>query len=317
MTEFIDGLARSMAKPMPRRRALRLLGGALVSVAVPGITARRAGATPNVRDCGADSFLCKCNCGGPTGDICQTTCCQKDVTACDCRTVQLGPICRCLRQCGSRCCARGQYCASAKSALCCNTSRGQGEEESCVSGRAAVCCPPGLKCCSWNEVVTCCNALTQSCGDQEGSCACKRGNTRRCGRDCCNPKSQKCCPGPGSQKHCAPKDSICCGRKWCPKTQRCCKGAGGGGIYPGIAGTSAACFPKTFECCGSAGYDEATHKCCGGGLVCPKAATCCGDRECCSGGEVCTTEGCKAPTAALAFRRRSAAPRRHAPAAGV
>ena len=42
MTEFLDELARSMAKPMPRRRALRLLGGALVSVAVPGFATTKA-----------------------------------------------------------------------------------------------------------------------------------------------------------------------------------------------------------------------------------------------------------------------------------
>ncbi len=35
MTRFLDELARSMARPMPRSRALRLLGGALVSTAVP------------------------------------------------------------------------------------------------------------------------------------------------------------------------------------------------------------------------------------------------------------------------------------------
>ena len=45
MTEFLDELARSMAKPMPRQRALRLLGGALVSVAVPGFVTTKARAT--------------------------------------------------------------------------------------------------------------------------------------------------------------------------------------------------------------------------------------------------------------------------------
>ena len=127
--------------------------------------------------------------------------------------------------------------------------------------------------------------------------------------DCCNPKRQKCCPGSISEKHCAPKDSICCGPKSCPPTQKCCKGTGGGGFYPGLAG--AACFPKTFECCGSSGYNEATAKCCGDGLVCPKDAICC-DRECCSGGKICTDGGCKAPTEARASRRRTAAARRQA-----
>ena len=313
MTAFLDELARSMAKPLPRQRVLRLLGGALVGIAVPGFaTTARARAASSFHRCVPEGGeLCECNCGGPNGDICQRICCTpKEEYTCKCGSVAEGAGCKCIRPCGSACCKRGQYCASAKNALCCNTSRGQGEEESCVSGRAAVCCPPGLKCCSWNEVVTCCNALTQTCGRATGTCACKRGNTQRCGRDCCNPKSQKCCPGPGLQKHCAPKDSICCGYKWCPKTQKCCKGAGGGGIYPGIAGTSASCQPKGFECCGSGGYNPETRKCCGDGLVCFKNETCC-DRECCSGGKVCTPEGCKTPSDAWALRRRSAASRRH------
>ena len=46
MSEFLDELARTLAKPMPRRRALKLLGGAMVSVAAPAIVARPARAAP-------------------------------------------------------------------------------------------------------------------------------------------------------------------------------------------------------------------------------------------------------------------------------
>jgi hypothetical protein len=295
--QFLDELARTMAAPMPRRRALRILGGALVSVSVPGIFTTRAHAAARFHRCVPEGGeLCECNC---KGEVCQRNCCTpKEVYTCKCGTVAEGAGCVCRRPCGSACCTRGQYCASAKNQLCCNTSRGQGSEEPCVSdeGGLAQCCKPGFKCCG----KACCHSLTQKC-DEDGYCACKRGNTRQCGGDCCNPKRQKCCPGSISVKHCAPKDSVCCGPKWCPPTQKCCKGTGGGGLYPGLAG--AACFPKTFECCGSAGYNEATHKCCGGGLVCPKAATCC-DRECCSGGTVCTSEGCKPESPARASRRR-------------
>jgi hypothetical protein len=37
MSEFLDDLARTVSTPMPRSRALRLLGAALVGVAVPAL----------------------------------------------------------------------------------------------------------------------------------------------------------------------------------------------------------------------------------------------------------------------------------------
>ena len=304
MTAFLDDLARSMAKPLPRRRVLRLFGGTIVAVALPGIVSPKARGGSRFHLCEPQGgLLCECNCGGPNGDICQRTCCTpKEDYECNCGTVAEGASCKCRRKCGSACCHRGQYCASAKNAVCCNTSRGLGHEEPCDTGGFVQCCKPGFKCCGQ----ACCHSLTQVC-DDNGGCACKRGNTRRCGGDCCNPKTQKCCPGSISEKHCAPKDSVCCGPKWCAKTQKCCKGPGGGGFYPGLAG--AACFPKTFECCGSSGYNEATHKCCGRGLVCPKASTCC-ENQCCTGGEVCTNGGCKAPSEAGRSRRLSAVSRR-------
>ena len=44
MTRFLDELARSMARPMPRSRALRLLGGAVVSAAAAGVLGKGSGA---------------------------------------------------------------------------------------------------------------------------------------------------------------------------------------------------------------------------------------------------------------------------------
>ena len=245
MTAFLDELARSMAKPLPRRRALRLLGGAIVAVALPGIVTPKARGGSRFHLCEPQGgLLCECNCGGPNGDICQRICCTpKEDYECNCGTVAEGASCKCRRKCGSACCHRGQYCASAKNAVCCNTSRGLGHEEPCDTGGFVQCCKPGFKCCGQ----ACCHSLTQVC-DDNGGCACKRGNTRRCGGDCCNPKTQKCCPGSISEKHCAPKDSVCCGPKWCAKTQKCCKGPGGGGIYPGLAG--AACFRKRSNAAG-------------------------------------------------------------------
>jgi hypothetical protein len=293
-----------MAKPMPRRRALRLLGGAIGAVAVPGFaTTKGARAGSRFHRCVPEGgVLCECNC---KGEVCQRICCfPKEEYKCKCGTVAEGAGCECRRPCGSGsvCCKSSQYCASAKHALCCNVGLGFGKEEACVGKNSAQCCKPGFKCCG----EACCHSLTQVC-DEDGGCTCKRGNTKVCGGDCCNPKTQKCCPGSISEKHCAPKDSVCCGPKWCAKTQKCCKG-------PLVGSTKGAtCAPKSFECCGANGYDEAKQKCCGRGLVCPKALTCC-DNDCCDPGDVCTPEGCKAPSPASVFRSRSAAARPHAPA---
>ena len=58
MSEFLDTVARTFAEHMPRRRALRVLGAALVGAAVPAVRARAANTT---HDCPAQgAFLCKC-----------------------------------------------------------------------------------------------------------------------------------------------------------------------------------------------------------------------------------------------------------------
>src|SRR5687767_8572839 len=132
---------------MSRPRALRLLGGALVSVAVPGIATTKARAGSSFHTCERDGGeLCECNCAG---EVCQRNCCTpREEYKCKCGTVAEGAGCECRRPCGAGvCCKRGQYCASAKNGLCCNTSRGLGSEEPCVSGGLSQCCKPGFKCC--------------------------------------------------------------------------------------------------------------------------------------------------------------------------
>lgn len=39
---FFDDLARKLAEPMPRRRAVRVIGASLVAVAAPGVAPRIA-----------------------------------------------------------------------------------------------------------------------------------------------------------------------------------------------------------------------------------------------------------------------------------
>ena len=58
MTAFLDELARSLAKPLPRRRAMQVVGGALVAMLWPVAAAKGARST---HDCPArNEFLCAC-----------------------------------------------------------------------------------------------------------------------------------------------------------------------------------------------------------------------------------------------------------------
>ncbi len=86
---FFDNLARTLASPMPRRRALRLTGAALVAAAVPGLRPRSAlGAS---RDCGTKSTPCsslclltnpKGACGIPIFNDCNQELCHVGLAGC-------------------------------------------------------------------------------------------------------------------------------------------------------------------------------------------------------------------------------------------
>ncbi|HUF01858.1 MAG TPA: hypothetical protein VMN35_05490, partial [Gaiellaceae bacterium] len=66
---FFDDLARTLAEPMPRRRAVRVIGASLAALAIPGVSPNVARATP-IRSrgrSGLDQATCpdgsKCNPG--------------------------------------------------------------------------------------------------------------------------------------------------------------------------------------------------------------------------------------------------------------
>jgi hypothetical protein len=260
MTAFLDELARSMAKPLPRRRALRLIGGAVVAAAVPGIaTTKRARAASRFHTCERDGGrLCECNC---KGEICQRICCEpRALYECDCGPVEVGAGCRCIRPCGSNldCCKPGEYCASVKDRLCCKEG-----QPGC-----------GSACCKKNE----------ECTDDA---------SERCERRC--PKTQEWC----GKKKCCPKGTVCCNKESgvCCKTRAACCGsprrtATSFGTFccsgKGIQGP--VCVNKARDICCRSGevpcierYEAAKYPCC------PKGSTCCG-KNCCPKGTVCCSE---------------------------
>ena len=258
MTRFLDELARSMAKPMPRRRALRLLGGAVVSTAIPRLSGRapraedRPGAGgqvakdapdckehPGTKTClsfgiegndGCKRYIRVCCPQGPEE---QSECCPaKHSSACcykgqDCQLYQSGDrqYGRCVgcpsghEKCGTTCCGIGEKCADPGHDQCCPP-----RTIPCGSGLDVNCCATNEVCCK----NTCCPPRTR-CTTVKGKavCApCTPPKTKKCGNTCCT-KGQSCCNGKccsKSQKccfedHCCPKTDTCCGETCCPKGQ--------------------------------------------------------------------------------------------------
>lgn len=262
MSEFLDELARSMAKPMPRRRALRLLGASLVAAAVPlarpGLRqARAARLAPNacgdpglcpptgrsmVCGCVVNQFACYKTCCDPTREHCclfagepdgkppcEKACCPLGT---ECGSGKGGDICVCKTRCGSTCCGPEEYCANFQQQLCCK--RG---ERGC-----------GLECCRPNEE---CRKIRVGTGSKDVCTKRCPSNQAWCGKDNCCPPKWKCInEQKGLCKRCWPEEEEC-EKKCCDrKTTRCCGKAG--------------CCPKNRSCC----VTGKTQKCCPAGQKC-------------------------------------------------
>jgi hypothetical protein len=176
MSELLDGLARSLAEPMPRRRALRVvaatIGGAVFSGRVVNAAATSSGyGCPDPGDLYCPGAKCPNVNGLHYGDVC---CPGPDATRyweCSC-TPGPGGGNGCKRKpgcdisCGSGCCnsATEKCCSSgycvAKGAECCGTGGCPAGTHCCHSigdknifirpGAGARCCPDGWECCSNN-----------------------------------------------------------------------------------------------------------------------------------------------------------------------
>lgn len=326
MSELLDELARTMAREIPRRGALRVVGAAAVGVWLQssGSLARAGlGRTQHVCDTRVSKEGWKyCT---PASEACFPTCCPQAWTCCKgkcgdngcCEMFCCNPCnpqqSRCLgggvcgpgpvrpdccggeirpgwKVCGEKCCRPYEKCVSARRSFCCKS-----RETPCLTKDTATCCSPGERCCYG----ACCtrNQVCRSAGKLGGFCECKPGTSRgKCGGDCCHPTRDKCCPGDGvTTKHCIPKTRVCCGASSCPPGGTCC------------SNTRETCARPGQRCCGGTPYDPAARKCCGGDLLCGRADTCCNGRSCCGPDEDCTPQGCKPsqPTSRTAFIRRS------------
>ena len=273
MTEFLDELARSLAKPMARRRALRLLGGAIVSVTVPGLAAPRARAAARFHLCEKQGgLLCECNC---KGDVCQRICCKpKEDYECYCGSVQYGAACRkkCRIPCPSdvHCCNDGEFCANSAQKLCCKQGeRGCGPRccqpnEECTTirigtGSERVCekrCPQGQAWCGANK---CCPPKWNCANEKTRLCKRCRKDQEECGKKCCDRKTSRCC----GKDLCCQEGRPCCTvdgkRICCPASTKCAPQIVAGEI--GITGSSKR------VCCPISRFSTAEEICCPPGQV--------------------------------------------------
>ena len=294
MTEFLDELARSMAKPMPRSRALRLLGGVLVAGAVPGAlrTSTAIGGAKISRMTG----ICNPPCGGGVSHSCvlnaakgicfnqcgapgSIKCCLKEggrlvgISSCPdgYRCPEPGGRfeCVCLKNCGGTCCKSNEFCANFQQRLCCERGWRGCELECCKpneecrkirvgTGSKDVCtkrCAPNRAWCGKDK---CCPPKWKCINERRGLCKRCWPNEEECEKKCCDRKTSRCCGKAG----CCPEGRQCCNtgktQKCCPVGQKCAIPVVGGGIGP--PGTDVICCPP-------ARYNKNPKLCCPPGMV--------------------------------------------------
>ena len=266
MSSFVDDLARSLAQPIPRRRALSLLGQALLAAALPSVLRPRPARANSCTECNTNpntpilcvqpvaEGICYHDCCSPTALCCKTAhgalCCEP--TSCfECGSAPDGdgierPIC--VPKTGT------VYCTDyeAHRLFCCNTGE--------------ICC--GAACCGTNE--DCCTDATFNyCCETTGTCChgkCCKAGEECCGTFCCG-LGETCCGD-----HCCAYEWECCTdyatgeHTCCPPTQKC-------------SGGHCKCKGKKKKC----GKGKKARKCC-------KNETCCGLNDCCAPDQVCCTD---------------------------
>jgi hypothetical protein len=165
-----DDLARALAEPMPRRRALRLIGGALATAAAPALLAprkasARSAACPGPGACAPGQTYAEF----PVLEGCMVACCDPGYSPC-------------VGRYGSKCCFPNEVCTDPNIAKCECAPQYLCGPACCQPGQrceAAVCvadCPPGVtacggKCCKSGE--KCCPSTATApsrCYDPETKC---------------------------------------------------------------------------------------------------------------------------------------------------
>ncbi len=313
---FFDDLARTLASPMPRRRALRFAGAALVAAAVPGLRPRSAfGFSP----CGPDtlcSSLCHSSpiyvgaCGVETKNNCGQIGCRLE----GCFTERE----QCCKEGNTQAwlCPKNYKCAAKRSAVpncigcpeglfpcgkkCC--SHRYAERQVCYRGECLKTCPPNTRECGGKNKFCC--PPNQEC--RNGKCCNKCGGNGTC----CDPETTFCCREPGDPKSagrcCKKGKESCCGvgppgaqkRMCCPKPKSCARElpSGIGGLTatsPYVCCPPERLVPGDVKACCAPGQVSLGGKLLVGqgvqGVCCPENQLCGSgaDLTCCQTGQSC------------------------------
>lgn len=296
---FIDDLARTIATPMPRSRALRLIGTIVVGALIPRSLRAYADACaslkcPTQTDPTRPQLCCFDHGVGTINTCCKTTesCCKAATTVTCC---QPGEACGignfnqaiCIpcssgeTPCGSLCCQPGETCGVGVD--------GSPKCGSCPAGQTLC----GTKCCSGS----CVNPASACCGSGIA-----------CGKTCCDPgntcintaQGLSCCPV--GQSRLVLNSTIL----WRRAIYLCCNK--GDMVLDGVeccpvnrilAATPIAALPSRGSAILSEGTRQRTHFCCPTGSL-PRGSCCSvGGKPCgchrCPPGTFCVGQTCKPP----------------------
>lgn len=238
MTAFLDELARNVARPMSRSRALRLMGGAIVTAAVPSIFPRRAWS--RAADCNARG-------GG----------CIESARCCYTSDGFAGSCCPWYVRCsptGSGLCYDQYVCPDARpfcnrsSKLCCAPN------EVCFKGGCINPCPPDQIVCKGvccPKGFECVRSQVPGGGPRVETCAPKcTGGRTRCGFNCC-PSNWRCRdPEKGICRRCGTGQEEC-GKKCCDRKTSYCGNS-----------NLSLCCPKSASACPTGYPANSSRTCC-------------------------------------------------------
>jgi hypothetical protein len=299
--KLLDDLARALAEPMPRRRALRLMGSVLVATSFPRAAFARTRRPARSTKCGPDQRVCReftdeeycCRspswqffCGAKRGQ-CLNMCAGGTKFPCT------GLISDRFSGINGVCCDR-RYHSGCRPDNPRDRLSGGGSRPQCIPCTGKTCGPNKSFKTSDPRRWTCCER-PNTC--RNGVCRCPDGRTSCGGKKCCK-RSQECmqCYDSDSadttvtgEVKCCGKDELCCINRCCKNDEACCNGR---------------CCPKDTSCARARGRDVCCpdnrtylargdrEYCCPAGTF-PQKGGCCafGLRFCCSGSQSACPRG--------------------------